>query len=58
MAKMIGSLAIVLTISWLERAGRRQPEEHVRAFHRLGQGPLVGVDRVRQFPLVEIGAAL
>ena len=42
----------------LERAGRRQAEEHVGALQRLGQRPLVGFDRMRRLPLVEVGARL
>ena len=38
--------------------GRRQAEEHVGAVHRLGERALVGFDRMRRLPLVEVGAVL
>ena len=58
MAKMIGSLAIVLDHLGLERARRRQAEEHVGADQRFRQRARVGLDRMRRLPLVEAVAAL
>ena len=55
---MIGSLAIAIDHLGLERARRRQAEEHVGADQRLGQRARVGVDGMRRLPLVDVGAAL
>ena len=38
-------------------AFHREPEEHVGAFHRLGQGARLGFDRVRRLPLIHALAA-
>ena len=57
MAKMIGSLAIDLTMSLLTTLAADRPRKTSAPYERLGQRARVGLDRMRRLPLVEVGAA-
>ncbi len=50
---------MLLTIAGRQGTGDREAEEHVRPFHRIGEAPRLGLDRMGRFPLVHaFGAAL